>query len=462
MRLSFRQKVILLATLPLVIAAVGISVIVVQQSRALAEEEIALFEAAMIAAKREELRNRVSIARTSFAPIYGRAGPDDEAAQKTILQSLAAMTYGGDGYFFVYDYQGNALVNPRQTWQIGENWSDLTDPDGVPIVSGLIEKARRGDGFHRFKDAKPSSGELAEKIVFAVPLSDWRWVVGTGVYIDDVLTQVAAARQDVETSIRKTFFQIAALTVAALGVVFVSGLALNLHERRLADAKQRELTQRVIDAQEEERARVARELHDGISQILVGVKFVIGLAARQVKTGASDGLAAIRKSEQGLDGAINEVRRISRDLRPGVLDDLGLVPALESLCDEFERRTDIAVDARLVRSTRRFLPKEARTALYRVAQEALTNIERHAHAETAVLEIAVTDQHVTLRVADDGVGMAGEASHSRGIGHRNMRERVEQLGGEFQINSLRPGLEVIARLPRARLSVFNELKEKVA
>ena len=459
MRLSFRQKVLLLATLPLIVAAGAIALVVAQQARALAEAEIELFETAMIEAKKAELRNHVNIARTSFATIYGRAGPDDEDAKLAIAQSLAAMTYGRDGSFFVYTFDGDNIVNPRDTTKIGKNWIGLKDLDGVPITAGIISQARVGDGFHRFRDAKPSTGELAEKIVFAVPLSDWRWVIGTGVYIDDVVAQVAASRSDVEETITETFLQIVGLTVLSLAVVFASGLALNLHERRLADAKQKELTQRVIDAQEAERARVARELHDGISQLLVGVKFAVGLAARRA-TGAGQG--AIEKADAGLDSAINEVRRISRDLRPGVLDDLGLVPALESLCDDFERRTEIAVDASLIRSSRRFLPKEARTALYRVAQEALTNIERHSGAQSAEVEMKVTPRHVILRIADDGRGMNAEAARGPGIGLRNMQERVEQLGGEFRLIRRREGVEIFVRVPRAGLRDFDETEESAA
>ena len=458
MRLSFRQKVLLLATLPLILSAAAIAFVVADRSSSLAAAEIELFEQAMLDAKKAELRRHVNIARSSFATIYARAGPDDEDAKLRVTQILSAMTYGRDGYFFVYDFDGDNLVNPRKTHEIGRNWIHLKDPGGAPIVEGLIRAARTGDGFHRFRDQKPSNGEIAEKLVFSVPLSDWRWVVGTGVYIDDISDQIAASRAEVSARIDQTSLEIVGLTLGALAIVFVSGLAINLHERRLADEKQRELTQRIIDAQEEERGRVARELHDGISQILVGAKFALGLAARQAG-GDAQGLPAIRRSEDGLNDAINEVRRISRDLRPGALDDLGLVPALESLVSEFEERTGISVDSRLIRSAKRFLPRDARTALYRVAQEALTNIERHAQAETVVLETIVTARHVTLRIADDGVGLPGEIT-SRGIGLRNMQERVEHLGGQFTIASTREGVEVRARLPRRNMAPFDEATEE--
>ena len=235
---------------------------------------------------------------------------------------------------------------------------------------------------------------------------------------------------------------------------------ITVRERRLADAKLKELAQRIIDTQEEERGRVARELHDGISQMLVGVRYALELTRRKLGDGA--GSNSLDKGINGIGSTIQEVRRISRDLRPGVLDDLGLVPALESLCDDFERRTEIAVDASLIRSSRRFLPKEARTALYRVAQEALTNIERHSGAQSAEVEMKVTPRHVILRIADDGKGMNAEAARGPGIGLRNMQERVEQLGGEFRLIRRREGVEIFVRVPRAGLRDFDETEESAA
>ena len=128
---NYGQKLFLAATLPLILAAVVISVIVTLQSRQLAEREIQNLEDQLIAAKREELKNYLSIARTAFINIYGRAAPDDDDAKLMITQILSGMLYGQDGYFFVYDYDGNNLVSPRQTHLIGSNWTGLTDPTGA-------------------------------------------------------------------------------------------------------------------------------------------------------------------------------------------------------------------------------------------------------------------------------------------------------------------------------------------
>ena len=135
---NYGQKLFLTATLPFIAAAVVISVLVTLQSRQLAEREIAALESQLLAAKRDELRNYLAMARTAFVNIYGRAAPDDEAAKLEVTQILSAMLYGQDGYFFVYDYDGNNLVSPRNTGLIGRNWSGTTDRNGVPITDRLI------------------------------------------------------------------------------------------------------------------------------------------------------------------------------------------------------------------------------------------------------------------------------------------------------------------------------------
>lgn len=443
MALSYRQKVFLLAALPLVLAVTLIALVVANQSRQLAAREIAALEAQLIEAKRDELRNYIAIARTAFVNIYGRAAPDDAAAKLEVTRILAAMLYGQDGYFFVFDYDGNNIVAPRQTNLIGRNWSGLEDANGVPITNELIALARSGSGYHTFDWPKPSTGETARMIVYVSGLQDWQWAVGTGIFIDDVLETVATARADVEARIDRTTLYILTIAIAALIVVFLSGLILNLRERALADAKLKELTQRVIDIQEEERGRVARELHDGISQILVGARYTFELARRHFSKGDARADESLDKGIASLGGAIGEVRRISRDLRPGVLDDLGLGPALKALTDDFAARTGIVVQFETVVFRNR-LDQNARIALYRIAQEALTNIERHADASEVTLTVRGTRKGAVLRITDNGRGLP-PTPHGRkpalpgGLGLRNMAERIEQLDGTLRIFSTDTG-----------------------
>ncbi len=449
---SYGQKLTLLAALPLILAVAAIAVLVALQSRALAEREIATLETQLIEAKKAELRNYVTQARNGFYFIYGSAAPDDAAAKAQVAQILSAMIYGDEGQFFVYDYDGTALVSPRQTDRINQNWSGQTDSEGTPVVDTLIRIARDGAGYHSYLWPKPSTGEPARMITYVTSFPSWQWAVGTGVFIDDVLASVATARADVEARVQRTFVYIGAITLTALLAVFGTGMTLNLRERRLADAKLKKLTQRVFDAQEEERGRVARELHDGISQILVGVRYALDLARRRLERGDVTAAEPLGKGIASLGEAISEVRRISRDLRPGVLDDLGLGPAIKTLAEEFQTRTGIICHFDTVVFRNR-LDNDSKIALYRIAQEALTNIERHSGATKVQIDLRGHTRGGTLKISDNGKGLSGRKQAStQGLGLRNMQERMEQLGGTLRLQEvLGGGTAIEATVPLTHL-----------
>jgi two-component system NarL family sensor kinase len=453
LRIDSGQRLFLLATVPLVLGMAGIAMLVTNQARVLAEAEIRVLEQELLDAKRDELRNYLAIARTAINPIYGRAGPDDAQAKLRVTQILSAMIYGREGYFFVFDYEGTNLVAPRQTELIQRNWAGLTDPAGTPIVDALIARARAGAGFHEFDWTRPSSGASGRMIAYVIGLQDWQWAIGTGVFVDDVLASVAAARATTEARLDRTFRWIGAVTVLALLAVFATGLALNMRERRMADEKLKALTQRVLDTQEEERGRVARELHDSISQLLVGIRYALELAKRRVKSGDARADVNIDRGIDGLNEAIHEVRRISRDLRPGQLDDLGLGPAIRSLAEEFSQRSGIKADLKTVVFRNR-LDNEAKIALYRIAQEALTNIERHAEASEVRLELFGHKGGGTLRITDNGRGLPVTPQFpkaTQGLGLRNMAERMEQLDGDLRVTSSEAGTQIEATVPLSHI-----------
>lgn len=452
-RLSYGQKLFLLATLPLILAVTAISLLVANQSRQLAEQEIRALETQLIEAKKAELKNYVTQARNGFYFIYGSAAPNDEFAKQQVMQILAAMIYGDEGFFFVYDYDGNNLVSPRQTELIDRNWLDLRDSTGTPVVASFIETARDGAGYVEHLWPKPSTGEEASMISFVTSFPSWRWAVGTGVFIDDILRTTAAARAEVEARMQQTFLYIGGITLGAVLLVFLSGLFINIRERRLADAKLKRLTQRVFDAQEQERGRVARELHDGISQILVGVRYALDSTRRRLEARDDRAGDTLERGMDHLSTAIHEVRRISRDLRPGVLDDLGLGPALKALTDEFSHRTGVETNFNTVVFRNRLNP-DAKFSLYRIAQEALTNIERHAGATKVSIDLRGHKRGATMRISDNGGGIPQLTSKSGpvgGLGLRNMQERVEQLNGTLRVFSSKSGTVIVADIPLSQL-----------
>lgn len=451
LRPTYGQKLFMLATLPLVLAVTAIALVVANQARELANREIQQLEHQLIATKRAELRNYVTQARNGFYFVYGNARPDDEDAKEQIKQILAAMIYGEEGFFFVYEYDGTNLVSPRQTDLINGEWWDLEDSEGKKVIQEFVQTARQGAGWVEHMWPKPSTGEEARMITYVMGFQDWQWAVGTGVFIDDILETVAASRAVVQARVHRTFVYIGVITGAALLLVFSSGWLINIRERRLADVKLKRLTQRVFDAQEEERGRVARELHDGISQILVGVRYALEVARKRMSDSDTSAKEMLDKGTTHLSVAISEVRRISRDLRPGVLDDLGLGPALKALADDFATRTGITTRFDTVVFRNR-LKQDAKIGLYRIAQEALTNIERHASATEVTIDLRGHRSGATMRISDNGCGIdPSRSSAGGGLGLRNMQERIEQLGGTLELTSSKTGTTIAVMLPLSHI-----------
>lgn len=211
-------------------------------------------------------------------------------------------------------------------------------------------------------------------------------------------------------------------------------------ELRLAHARLRSEARRAQIAAEEERSRIARELHDEFGQALTGLKFDLawlGMKFTQSST-PTDGRDLLHKV-QGMSGSVDalleSVRATAADLRPAILDDLGLVPALEGLATTFQHRmgAQCSIDVAPELSSLA-LPSEVSAALFRIAQELLTNVMRHAAASHVRMRLYQRAGRVTLEVTDNGKGITRErmtAPHSFGL--RGMQERASLLGGHFHI-----------------------------
>ena len=209
----------------------------------------------------------------------------------------------------------------------------------------------------------------------------------------------------------------------------------------------RELSARVLEAREEEKAHIARELHDELGQLLTALKMDLGWLRERLPAASE---LAPRTAEMGvlLDRTVTATRRISADLRPLMLDDLGLADAASWLVDDFAKRSGITsridVPAELPE-----VSKAVGTAVYRAIQESLTNIARHAGASSAWVVLGVEDGAIHVEVEDDGRGIAPEdLGKSRSLGLKGMRERIAFLGGTLEIaRAPRGGTRLQLRVP---------------
>ena len=210
------------------------------------------------------------------------------------------------------------------------------------------------------------------------------------------------------------------------------------------EGERRQSMHRVLAAQEAERRRIAQELHDQIGQNLTAVVLELKRVRERIDPSEAEALADAQELARE---SLEELRRISYELRPAALDDLGLASALASLCSGIERRAGIDGRARGRQATLPALDGQVELAVYRVVQEALTNAARHAQCKTVRVSLGPAAGDVLLRVSDDGIGMNGSFP---GGGMRGMRERAVAVGATLET---RPGAgggtEVSMRIPVA-------------
>jgi signal transduction histidine kinase len=213
--------------------------------------------------------------------------------------------------------------------------------------------------------------------------------------------------------------------------------------------QQRALTARLQSVREEERARMAREIHDELGQALTAIKIELASLVNRLP---SDQKQALRGESimELIDGTIHTVRRISTELRPGILDDLGLVAAVEWAAEEFQARTGTKCQISLPRADLALDPERA-TALFRIFQETLTNVARHAHATEVTVRLAYDRRDVSLEVRDNGKGISEEQlTAANSLGLLGMLERALLLGGELTINGVPgKGTTVRVRIPQS-------------
>jgi signal transduction histidine kinase len=203
----------------------------------------------------------------------------------------------------------------------------------------------------------------------------------------------------------------------------------------------------VVEAQETERSRLARELHDETGQALTSI--LLGLKPLEEALADQPTRDALVELREHVVSALQDVRRLAVELRPAVLDDFGLVPALERLIDSFGEQTNVRVDFRSGLGETR-LPSEVETTLYRIVQESLTNIVKHAKARSVSISLTRRGSAVAVVIEDDGAGFDQRMVRQEGIGLLGMRERLALLDGRLEIES-RPGAgtTIVAEVPAA-------------
>jgi signal transduction histidine kinase len=232
---------------------------------------------------------------------------------------------------------------------------------------------------------------------------------------------------------------------AVMGDALAHAIEMNRSRERV-----REMTGRLLTLQDDERRRLARELHDTTGQNLSMLVLNIELLARE-KFPTPEARAKLAECGDLARTSLHEVRTLSYVLHPPMLDELGVFPALRAFIEGFSERSGIAVDLDL--PTRAFrMPRELETTIFRVVQESLSNVRKHSHSSTARVRVALNSDGVFITVEDNGSGLPPSAdpeSHPMkiGVGISSMQERVKHCGGRFQLHSRSTGTQLEVSLP---------------
>ena len=240
------------------------------------------------------------------------------------------------------------------------------------------------------------------------------------------------------------------LTVYLIVAVVTGTIAARLRSEK---EHLRALSSRLESIREEERTAVAREIHDELGQALTGIKLDLAQLAKKLPDNEAPLIARVKSLGETVDDTIKTVRRIATDLRPGILDELGLTAAIEWQVEDFAKRMETEYDLSFSLDDTG-LDRNLSTTLFRILQEALTNIARHAHATNVKIDVKEEAGFVIMQIEDDGCGVGGrEIDVRKSLGLLGIRERVRILNGEahFSANK-KKGASLWVRIPISRVN----------
>lgn len=419
--------------LVLIVGAIGW--VIYQQASKLPQQLRSEISSDYLDSKKNELKGYIKLAENAIKHLRdSESGIPTEEAKIKAKRILSNLRYTEeDGYFFVYDFSGNNIVHPIKKDWVGENKWDYQDKDGKFVIRDLIKAARSGDEFDEYIFHKPSAIEDEHgraKLAYVIELADWEWVLGTGIYLEDIDKFLEGTDTEVLNYIHTSMLWIAA--IAIIGII-----SLSLSQRKIG---------KIL-----ERQKIGADLHDQVKQDLVYVIRELNNRLEQPKDySPSDFRKFLEKIRDPAQHALDWIRIIIDGKNP---NNPTLIDGLKEVKRNFELKEKVSVNfsvAEQLESCAEKLSMKKISTILKVANEAFNNIRKHAAATQVELQLQADACNIVLSIHDNGIGfdINDNKSIKTGLGLKSMRNRIREIGGKLIIDSSNQGTTIKVTVPQ--------------
>jgi PAS domain S-box-containing protein len=360
-----------------------------------------------------------------------------------------------DGTFLHMNSSGLAMIGATSLEMVaGKNVYDIIAPHDRDRYRAFNERICRGEKGNLQFDIVTLDGTPRHMETHAAPL----WMPD-GSVVHLAITLDVTERFRAENELRSSKERLRTLADELEAKVRIRTQELDERNAEVVQQSEalRELSNRLVRSQDEERRRISRELHDGVGQLLAALSMNFAKLATEKSKLSESARRSLNESTTVIDQALQEVRTMSYLLHPPLLEDMGLESALRWYVEGFAERSKISVDIEMSPNFSQGLPRDTALALFRIVQECLTNVHRHSRSLTAFVGISRSSEEITVEIGDKGIGIATELQEkiadggSSGVGLRGIRERIRQFAGRFEVHSNQNGTQIIAVLPIPQL-----------
>lgn len=414
----------------------------VDSRRQLHELQVHRIELEMQNAELQEARERTEALLEKYTDLYDFA-------------PVSYFTVGSDAHIRQVNLTGARLVGIERARLVGKSFRDLVSPPLRPVFNSFLKQVFAGQTKQSGDFVLSNEGQPERSVNIEARRSLDREECRAVVV--DITERKRAEETQRRMEVLTASNQKLELEIVRRHTVEQSLKKSEKHQSRLLaqslqmEEQLRQLSRQVLRVQEEERKRISRELHDVIAQTLTGINVRLANLKKEAVINTKGLDRNIARTQQMVEHAVNIVHRFARELRPSVLDDLGLIPALHTYVKNLQKETGIRVSLSAFAAVEQ-VSGDKRTVLYRVAQEALTNVARHAKASRVEVVIQKVDRAVCMEIKDNGRGFQGDrvlqAGRNKRLGLLGMKERLEMVGGSFTVTSAPgEGTTVRAQMP---------------